>query len=216
MQGQHMTVQHGQHVGMPQHGPPHVLSHFAVWSCCPLLLLRRARLPEKRPKLASAHYHTLPNALPNAASMSRVRSQRPRARAFQRMRRIFSMQRCGQVTPARRATAACRLIKPAARLLCASSTTRQQSPAPGATHYVMSPGQYASPMMVHGVAAASPIVDCWGLPTWFPFGAAPQVHPAALRVAPPHPALVAYDHIIKVLCLTPICYACGDMRYTAT
>jgi len=31
MQGQHLPHQHGNRT--PQHGPPHVLSHFAVRSC---------------------------------------------------------------------------------------------------------------------------------------------------------------------------------------
>ena len=192
-----------QHGNRTQHGPPHVLSHFAVRSClspppfapgAPLvtahdcLRLRRAYGQSARgcsPVCRDAGERLLDGGPRLCWGHLEITWGRPWLHGM--------------------------LLITCGHLLCSSAPTRQQSPAPGAAHYVMSPGQYASPMMVHGgAAAASPVVDCWGLPAWFPFGSAPQVQPAVVRAAGPPPALVAYDHIIKVLCMTNryLC-ACG-------
>ena len=156
-QGQPVQGYHVVHqpVGTPQHGPPHIQSHFAVRS----------------PAFASCASARVLCARKQTAAMVR------HARAGRCMRTLLI------------------------------ALTRAQSPAPvhGNVHYMMSPGQYASPM--HGVAA-SPVVDCWGLPAWFPFGSAPQAQPAVVRAPPPHPALVAYDNIIKVLAVYVSMSAC--------
>jgi hypothetical protein len=151
-QGQPMQGYHVVHqpVGTPQHGPPHVQSHFAV------------RLPAF--------------VACDSARVLRARKQRHGVLLLAATVRRARVREC---------------VRTAKR-----TATHTQSPAPGSSHYMMSPGQYVSPM--HGVAA-SPVVDCWGLPAWFPFGSAPQPQPVVMRAPPPHPALVAYDHIIKVL-----------------
>lgn len=73
---------------------------------------------------------------------------------------------------------------------------------------MVSPAHYQSPM--HAVPQ-SPVVDCWGLPAWFPFASTAHVQSQAVRAVPAQPAaLMAYDALMKKE-LEDLLTCCNDL-----
>ena len=56
----------------------------------------------------------------------------------------------------------------------------------------------------------SPVVDCWGLPTWFPFASTAHVQTVRAVPAPPPAALAAYDELMKKE-LEDLLKCCNDL-----
>ena len=63
--------------------------------------------------------------------------------------------------------------------------------------HLASPAHLISPVHgMHGVPA-SPVVDCWGLSNWLPTFGTAHMQSVSHQAPPLHPALVAYDALIK-------------------